>query len=646
MKSLSFTPHSKHRLESSSEAALEMFALSLELSEEPARQQGTRFDEYEILGDLDAGASAVVSRARHAGLQRTVALKRLHVTWNEREVERFRNSAAAAAQLEHPNIVPIFHVGEPDEPPFFTMRLIEGGTLQQAMPRLLEAKKFPTQMLAKVARAVHFAHQRGVLHRDLKPANILLDENDEPYVADFGLAKRLDAQALASRSSAIVGTLGYMSPEQARGVTALSVAADIYALGVILYEMLTEQLPLPPGSMLGQLTWLTSPTPPLLPRTLKPHVDRNLEIICLKCLHKEPEKRYQTADELAQALDRAGDPNAEDEPLPPLSQRLEAWLRRHPRRSLASASLLAVLVVGLLAGWWLWRQDQRVYSDTLETNTFIAGSQAGAALAQLREYAERVAQAAQDPEVVKILVNGAIVEPALPLRARLGSFDNLSLLKNDGFIIAQWPRPHPVPVPYQRNYAFRDYFRGARDLAEQHLPGAYLARAYRSESQGQLVFAFSAPVRDERGVALGVLAATLNAKSVFGAVKMQDSAGGLRVTSALLGPRGPDRGEKSGVPHSDFTFLVHPGLPDGREYRLGGAFSTELQRTFGASAPPGQQFSLAYVPPVKVREYEDIVPGFEGKWLAAFAPVGNTGFAVLVQTRRQATLNWPGVLGR
>jgi hypothetical protein len=298
---------------------------------------------------------------------------------------------------------------------------------------------------------------------------------------------------------------------------------------------------------------------------------------------------------------------------------------------------LALAVVSLSC-WWLWRKEQRVLRDTLDTNAFIAGSQAGAALAQLREYAERVAQAAREPEAARLLLaQKRPVEPTSPLESHLGSFDNLTLFNNEAYIVAQW---RPQRNFYDRNYGFRDYFSGARYLAEHHLPGGYVARAFRSEPRGQLVFAFSAPVLNEHGAALGVLMATLNAKSVFGAVRMEDSAGGLHVTSALIGPRGPDRDTKPGELRSDFTFLAHPGLPDGLEYRVNSAVSAKLQRTFGASAPPGQQFALEYVPPVKVQDYEDAVPGFQGKWLAAVAPVGNTGFAVLVQTRRRATLNY------
>lgn len=617
-----------------------MFALALSASEEPARLSGTLFSDYEVLEQLGLGGSGVVYRAHHAGRHHTVALKLMRdaLFATEREVQRFRKGAAVASRLDHPNIVTIFHVGERDGQPFFTMPLIEGGDLRRAMPRLHEATQSAARMLAKVARAVHFAHQRDVLHRDLKPANILLDENDEPYVADFGLAKRLDAYAMASRSSAIVGTLEYMSPEQVKGLSELTPAADIYALGVILYELLTEKLPSASGSMFEQLTWLTSSKPPRLPRELKPNVDRNLEVICLKCLEKDPEKRYKSAEKLAVALERASRREG-DEPLPPWSQRLEAWLRRHPRSSAALASLALLLGVALLCGGWLWRKDQRLANDVLETNTFIAGSQAGAALAQLHEYAERVAQVARAPQMASLLAQGRVVDPVLPLASGLGSFDTLGLLDNRAYLVALWPRRHNRV--YERSYEFRDYFTGARYLAEHHLPGPYLARAFRAEPDGQLVFAVSAPVLNEQGVAIGVLMATVNAKSVLGAVKMENSAGGLHVTSALIGPRGPERDTKPGSLSADFTFLVHPGLPGGREYRLNSTLSAELVRKFGSSAPPGQQFALEYVPPVKVADYEDAIPGFEGKWLAAFAPVGNTGFAVLVQTRRSSILNFP-----
>jgi serine/threonine-protein kinase len=471
-----------------------------------------------------------------------------------------------------------------------------------------------------------------VLHRDLKPANILLDEQGEPYVADFGLAKRLDGRALASTPSVIAGTTGYMAPEQLKLAEKLTPAADIYGLGAILYKLLTGEVPLPSGLQPEQLLWLMGDAPVRRPRELNGSIDQNVERICLRCLEKTAKKRYQSALDVAVALERAVRPGGGSEPLPPLTQRMETWARRYPRRALVLGCAVLVCVVASLSGWWLWQADQRARRATLETNAFIAGSQAGAALAQLREYAERIALAARDPALARILSEGAVVDPAAAVEAHGNGFDAIALLSNPGQILAEWPSPDRLA--FERNFAFRDYFQGARYLAEHRLPGAYVGRAFRAETKGLLVFAFSAPVLDENGGLLGVLVGTLNAKSVFGSVQMQESTGEHNITSALIGPRGPDRDTTWLPPNSELTFLVHPGLSKGREHVVARPVSSKLQATFGASAPPGKQFALRYVPPVKMGDYRDVVPGFSGPWLAAFAPVGNTGFVVLVQTRR------------
>jgi serine/threonine-protein kinase len=644
LPSANFSPHSIDVSETSErilQRAKSLLALGL-LPDEPLVMVGASFGDYEILEELGRGSSGVVYRARHAGIHGTVALKLMRDAQlaSPREVQHFRMGAAAAAKLDHPHIVPVFHVGERDGRPFFTMGLIEGGNLQQALPDIRGSNERATRIMAKVARAVHYAHEQRVLHRDLKPANILLDANDDPHVVDFGLAKELDEKAMASKPSAIVGTLDYMAPEQAKAAGPLSPRADIYSLGVILYEMLTGDVPLPAGSEYDKLRWLASESPAPSPRETDPGVDRNLEVICLRCLHKTPSRRYRSAAELANALERATRPDGGDEPLPPLFQRLESRARRHPRKSFALACAGVLLLLASVSAWWVWQAQQRTVRETLETNAFIAGSQAGAALAQLREYAERIAQAARDPALSSLLLEGKTVLPATALQPHLGGFDSIALLTNDARVLAQWPSPDVVV--FQRTFTFRDYFKGARYLAENHAPGAYVTPAFRSETKDRLVFAFSVPVLDQRRLAVGVLMATLNAKSVFGAVRMEDSAGGRHITSALLGPRGADRGTPTNAPaQAPYTFLVHPSLPAGTEHVLPARFSSRLRTAFGSSGHPGEQFGLQYVPPVKVADYYDAVPGFDGPWLAAFAPVGNTGFVVLVQTRHDAVLSWP-----
>jgi eukaryotic-like serine/threonine-protein kinase len=250
----------------------------------------------------------------------------------------------------------------------------------------------------------------------------------------------------------------------------------------------------------------------------------------------------------------------------------------------------------------------------------------------MNDYASRAEQAAQDPVVRALLLREGISPAAPELRARLGSFDSLALLDTDGRIHAQWPPPESHV--WTRSYAFRDYFQGARQLFRDGRTGAFLAPAFRSESHDRLEFAFSAPIRASDGAELGVLLATLRASSVFGAVRMADAAQGARITTALIGPRGRDRNSPVVDPRqSEFTFLVHPGLDRGDEYRLAAPVASLLRTGFRSGGVPGQQFSLRYDPPVRLPGFRDPIPGFDGDWLAAFAPVGTTGYVVLVETR-------------
>ncbi|HEX6241855.1 MAG TPA: serine/threonine-protein kinase, partial [Polyangiales bacterium] len=222
---------------------------------EPAPLRRTHFGDFELLEVLGRGATATVYRARQRSLGREVALKIMREAdlGDDAEVQRFLFGARAAAELDHPNIAPIYQVGMAHGVPFVAMRLFDGGTLAQSRARLLNLPVSVVTLLAKIARAVHYAHERGVLHRDLKPANVVLDEHDEPYVVDFGFAKHLDERALTSKPSILVGTMGYMAPEQAAGARSLTFASDIYALGAILYELLTGKLPNDGASVAEQL---------------------------------------------------------------------------------------------------------------------------------------------------------------------------------------------------------------------------------------------------------------------------------------------------------------------------------------------------------------------------------------------------------
>ena len=266
--------------------------------------------DYELIREVGRGGMGIVYEARQLSLNRLVALKlvRAGEFADEQEVARFRAEAEAAASLDHPNIVPIYEVGEHEGRHYFSMKLIEGGALSARISNLKSqiSNRDGAKLLAAIARAVHYAHQRGLLHRDLKPGNILLDAKGEPHITDFGLAKRIDTDSALTQTGTIVGTPSYVAPEQAAGAKQLSTAADIYSLGAILYELLAGRPPFAGATVMETLQKVMheEPVPPSkcevrsakcepskrlapCPSPLSP----DLEVICLKCLEKDPARR-------------------------------------------------------------------------------------------------------------------------------------------------------------------------------------------------------------------------------------------------------------------------------------------------------------------------------------------------------------------
>ena len=292
-------------------------------------------------------------RARQKSLNRTVALKVISLgQWaSEAHLKRFRREAESAASLDHPSIVPIYEVGERDGSCYFSMKFVEGGQLDEVVKLTPMSIRQAAELIAKVARTVHYAHEHGILHRDIKPGNILLDKNGEPHLTDFGLARLLDAQSSVTRTIDVLGTPSYMAPEQAAGeTTKLCKATDVYGLGAVLYQLLTGQPPFAGGTTYETIRLLRE-TEPRPPRSLNPKIDRDLSTICLKCLEKDPKRRYSTALALTEDLEHW----LKHEPIQAKPSGVfthsRKWVRRNPSTTVFVTLLVAL---GASLGVMVW----------------------------------------------------------------------------------------------------------------------------------------------------------------------------------------------------------------------------------------------------------------------------------------------------
>src|SRR5262252_1967290 len=312
--------------------------------------------DYELLKEVGRGGQGVVFRARQKSLNRLVALKVIGLgQWaTPAHLKRFRLEAEAAARLDHPCIVPIYEIGERDGQCYFSMKFVEGGQLDEVVKQAPMSARQAVELVAKVARTVHYAHEHGILHRDIKPGNILVDAKGEPNLTDFGLARLVESESTVTRTIEVLGTPSYMAPEQAAGNnTKPTTATDVYGLGAVLYQLLTGHPPFAGGTTYETIKLLleTEPPPPLL---WNPKVDRDLSTICLKCLEKDPKRRYSSALALAEDLERW----LKHEPIEArrtgVIGRSKKWLQRNP-----TAAGIAVLSLALIAalGVIVWKSD-------------------------------------------------------------------------------------------------------------------------------------------------------------------------------------------------------------------------------------------------------------------------------------------------
>ncbi|MBY0527140.1 MAG: protein kinase [Gemmataceae bacterium] len=381
---------------------------------------------YEILGELGRGGMGVVYKARHVSLQRLVALKMVLTGEyaSPQELARFRGEGLAVARLHHPNIVQIYEVGEQNGRPFFSLEFVDGGSLAQRLAGTTLPARSAAAMAETLARAVHHAHQQGIVHRDLKPGNILLKvvsgqssvvSKDKaapssalttdhlslttiPKITDFGLAKRTDGASDQTKTGSVLGTPSYIAPEQAAGRKEIGPSADIYALGAILYEMLTGRPPFRGESSMDTILQVMSEEP-VAPRQLQPKLPRDLETICLKCLEKEPRKRYATADDLADDLRSFLDHKPIRGRPVGTRERMWRWSRRNPVVATLSALLLVALVGGFLSMTVLWRRAEANFQDAqhqrrnAEVNLAEAELQRTKAETNLREAQKQKARA-------------------------------------------------------------------------------------------------------------------------------------------------------------------------------------------------------------------------------------------------------------
>lgn len=619
---------------------------------EPQASRPTQFAGYELVEKIGEGGMGVVYKARQVGgIERVVALKRIRdgEFAGSSMRRKFLDEARKAVAFEHPNIVRIYEVRVHDGEPYFTMALMSGGTLigrvaQYAKPRQAAI------LVAKLARAVHAGHMNHIIHRDLKPANILFDAHGEPHIADFGVAKRIDKDAGVS-TTMIAGTACYMAPEQAeamaskqidKGAKRDTVAVDVWSLGVILYELVAGRRPFDGPTQLEVLRRVVEDEPEPL-ESVRRNVDRDFSTICHTCLQKEPERRYISAEALAEDLERYLRGEAPRARRPRLYDVAARWCKRHPAATALFGSAAVILI-----GFSIWsaisvqEQESARRREVLTANTFAARAIAGTVLVKIREYGDTVAYEARNPNLVQALAEGdtataQTICDAVQLRhvTETSPIVWWFVMDASGALRAQTPAP-TFGKSYYFTYTFRDYFRGAKALPADMTPPIYVSRAFYSTSDHLYKLAIVSPIRGNDGGFLGLLAAELATDRRLGSLELSDA----RRIAVLTVRR--DRDQPTEDLPNDHIAFAHDDVVLGQGVVVQSEALRRLTaRRDAAELSPRDQLHLPR--PEWVEAEDNLIDriakpnadGSHGPWLAGVAPVGNTELAVIVQTRTE-----------
>jgi serine/threonine-protein kinase len=530
------------------------------------------------------------------------------------------------------------------------MELIEGHTLNRHECDFMTHPAEAARIMATVARAVHHAHQRRIIHRDLKPGNILIDSGGDPHITDFGLAMRETGGERLTDSDVLIGTLPYMSPEQLSDkVQPLTTSVDIWSLGVILYELLTRRLPFQGRTQVATLENIRK-VDPVRPRTLNRQLPRDLEAICLKCLEKEPERRYGSALGLARDLERW----LKREPIEarPVHRVVRAWswCRRNPAAAgliLGSALLLVAASLGVMIRI---AQKQERDRQKLEGLIHMARFASNSILNRMQEWGVRVEALAHSPDLIgrlaewrRTLKDHPSADPenlrSRPEAQKLQSFldtlprepmiVNWQVMDVDGIMMARKPASI-LGV----NFRERDYLQGTLRHAGQSGPAAiHISSVYRSQVDGLDKFDICAPVADG-GTVLGILAVSITTDPTLGVPYMH----GEQRKVVLVAPWDPspprERRPEGATP--EYVVLLHPAMTSGHEAvpfdkeMMPARFPRNCREELSVTDtfPISELSKERYLDPFGSRN-----PQYSGPWLAGFAPVGNTGFVVIVQQK-------------